>query len=93
MQLGGYKELPNDVSCGDILLLDDGRVQLEVLSVSATEVHTKVIIGGPLSNNKESTKKGEVSAAALSDKDKNDIKLAEIKVDYLAVSFPETERT
>lgn len=85
-----YKELPNDVSCGDILLLDDGRVQLEVLSVSATEVHTKVIIGGPLSNNKGINKKGGgLSAAALTDKDKNDIKLAaELKVDYLAVSFP-----
>ncbi|TFH93665.1 MULTISPECIES: pyruvate kinase [Vibrio] len=85
-----YKELPNDVSTGDVLLLDDGRVQLQVMAVSGTQVRTKVIIGGPLSNNKGINKKGGgLSAEALTEKDKNDIKLAaEIKVDYLAVSFP-----
>ncbi|KLN66325.1 MULTISPECIES: pyruvate kinase [Vibrio] len=85
-----YKELPNDVSTGDILLLDDGRVQLQVVAVTESQVRTKVTIGGPLSNNKGINKKGGgLSAEALTDKDKNDIKLAaEIKVDYLAVSFP-----
>jgi len=85
-----YKELPNDVSTGDILLLDDGRVQLQVVAVNESQVRTKVTIGGPLSNNKGINKKGGgLSAEALTDKDKNDIKLAaEIKVDYLAVSFP-----
>ncbi|MCG9725755.1 pyruvate kinase [Vibrio brasiliensis] len=85
-----YKELPNDVSTGDILLLDDGRVQLQVIGVSGTQVRTKVIIGGALSNNKGINKKGGgLSAEALTEKDKNDIKLAaEIDVDYLAVSFP-----
>ncbi|MDC5807231.1 pyruvate kinase [Vibrio europaeus] len=85
-----YKELPNDVSAGDILLLDDGRVQLQVMGVNESQVRTKVTIGGPLSNNKGINKKGGgLSAEALTEKDKNDIKLAaEIKVDYLAVSFP-----
>tara|TARA_Y100001956_G_C4116844_1_gene185313 strand:+ start:125 stop:1567 length:1443 start_codon:yes stop_codon:yes gene_type:complete len=85
-----YKALPQDVSAGDILLLDDGRVQLKVIGVTDTEVRTKVIIGGPLSNNKGINKKGGgLSADALTEKDKNDIKLAaEIRVDYLAVSFP-----
>ncbi|KJY83471.1 pyruvate kinase [Vibrio galatheae] len=85
-----YKALPNDVSTGDILLLDDGRVQLQVISVNDSQVRTKVIIGGPLSNNKGINKKGGgLSAEALTEKDKNDIKLAaEINVDYLAVSFP-----
>lgn len=85
-----YKELPNDVTTGDVLLLDDGRVQLQVTSVSDSKVHTKVIIGGPLSNNKGINKKGGgLSADALTEKDKVDIKLAaEINVDYLAVSFP-----
>lgn len=85
-----YKELPNDVSTGDILLLDDGRVQLQVIAVSGTQVRTKVIIGGPLSNNKGINKKGGgLSAEALTEKDKRDIKLAaELNVDYLAVSFP-----
>lgn len=85
-----YKELPKDVSTGDILLLDDGRVQLEVTSVDGLRVDTKVIVGGPLSNNKGINKKGGgLSAAALTPKDKADIlTAAEIGVDYLAVSFP-----
>ncbi|CCN36685.1 pyruvate kinase II [Vibrio nigripulchritudo SO65] len=85
-----YKELPRDVSNGDILLLDDGRVQLKVLSVENAKVHTSVLIGGDLSNNKGINKKGGgLSAEALTEKDKADIlTAAKIKVDYLAVSFP-----
>jgi pyruvate kinase len=85
-----YKELPQDVHTGDILLLDDGRVQLRVLSSSETSVFTEVTIGGPLSNNKGINRKGGgLSAAALTDKDKADIKTAAIiQTDFLAVSFP-----
>lgn len=85
-----YKELPNDVETGDILLLDDGRVQLKVTAVEGNKVHTVVTIGGPLSNNKGINKKGGgLSAEALTEKDKRDIiTAAEIKVDYLAISFP-----
>ena len=85
-----YKELPNDVSAGDVLLLDDGRVQLKITEVEGCRVHTEVTIGGPLSNNKGINKKGGgLSAEALTDKDKRDIiTAAQIQVDYLAVSFP-----
>jgi len=85
-----YKELPQDVCNGDVLLLDDGRVQLQVISVTGNKVHTEVTIGGVLSNNKGINKKGGgLSADALTDKDKQDIvTAAKIKVDYLAVSFP-----
>lgn len=85
-----YKELPNDVYSGDILLLDDGRVQLKVLSVEGTKIHTEVTVAGPLSNNKGINKKGGgLSADALTEKDKQDIlTAAKIKVDYLAISFP-----
>jgi len=85
-----YKELPQDVHSGDILLLDDGRVQLKVLSTTDTSVFTEVTIGGPLSNNKGINRQGGgLSAAALTDKDKEDIKLAaKIETDFLAVSFP-----
>jgi pyruvate kinase len=85
-----YKELPNDVENGDVLLLDDGRVQLKVVDVDNNKVHTEVVIGGPLSNNKGINKKGGgLSADALTEKDKQDIKYAaKIDVDYLAVSFP-----
>ncbi|MGX9417348.1 pyruvate kinase [Vibrio sp. RC27] len=85
-----YKELPEDVSSGDILLLDDGRVQLKVFKVEGSQIHTHVTIGGKLSNNKGINKKGGgLSAQALTEKDKEDIKLAaELNVEYLAVSFP-----
>lgn len=85
-----YKNLPNDVAIGDVLLLDDGRVQLQVESVDNNKVHTKVTVGGPLSNNKGINKQGGgLSAAALTDKDKRDIlTAAQIGVDYLAISFP-----
>lgn len=87
-----YKNLPNDVVPGDILLLDDGNVQLKVLSIDGMKVFTEVTVGGPLSNNKGINKLGGgLSAAALTDKDKEDIKLAaKIGVDYLAVSFPQS---
>ena len=85
-----YKELPQDVHAGDALLLDDGKIELEVLHVTDTEVHTRVIQGGPLSNNKGINRRGGgLTAPALTDKDREDIKLAaRLKVDYLAVSFP-----
>ncbi|EEW07092.1 Pyruvate Kinase [Vibrio mimicus VM603] len=85
-----YKKLPQDVHQDDILLLDDGRVQLQVMRVDANKIYTKVLVGGPLSNNKGINKKGgSLSADALTEKDKNDIRLAaEIQVEYLAVSFP-----
>ncbi|QLB20137.1 pyruvate kinase [Vespertiliibacter pulmonis] len=87
-----YKNLPNDVVTGDILLLDDGNVQLKVLSIDGAKVFTEVTVGGPLSNNKGINKLGGgLSAPALTDKDKEDIKLAaKIGVDYLAVSFPQS---
>ena len=87
-----YKGLPNDVVPGDILLLDDGRVQLKVLEVQGVKVFTEVTVGGPLSNNKGINKLGGgLSAEALTEKDKADIiTAAKINVDFLAVSFPRT---
>ncbi len=69
---------------GDILLLDDGRVQLKVLEVQGMKVFTEVTVGGPLSNNKGINKLGGgLSAEALTDKDKADIvTAAKIGVDY-----------
>ncbi|MGL1959492.1 MAG: pyruvate kinase [Colwellia sp.] len=85
-----YKKLVQDVNTGDILLLDDGRVQLKVLSKSDSSVFTEVTVGGPLSNNKGINRQGGgLTAPALTAKDKVDIKLAaKIGVDFLAVSFP-----
>ena len=85
-----YKKLVQDVNAGDILLLDDGRVQLKVLSTSDNSVFTTVTVGGPLSNNKGINRQGGgLTAPASTVKDKADIILAaKIKVDFLAVSFP-----
>jgi pyruvate kinase len=85
-----YKTLPQEVGSGDVLLLDDGRVQLQVSEVSGDRVITKVTVGGKLSNNKGINRQGGgLAAAALTDKDKRDIvTAAEIGVDFLAVSFP-----
>lgn len=85
-----YKSLADDVAAGDLLLLDDGRLVLEVENVNASRVATKVVVGGKLSNNKGINKQGGgLSAAALTDKDRADLKAAvNMGVDYLAVSFP-----
>lgn len=87
-----YKALPQDLEPGDLLLLDDGRVQLQVETISGNRIITRVTIGGKLSNNKGINKHGGgLSAAALTDKDKSDIlTAAKIGVDYLAVSFPQS---
>ena len=87
-----YKELADDVAGGDRLLLDDGRVVLDVDRVDGSQIHTRVVVGGKLSNNKGINKQGGgLSAPALTDKDKEDLKTAiDIGVDYLAVSFPRT---
>lgn len=85
-----YTDLPHDVKPGDILLLDDGRIQLAVTKVEGNKVFTTVIVAGPLSNSKGINKQGGgLSAPALTAKDKQDIKYAaQLGVDYVAVSFP-----
>jgi len=73
-----------------MLLLDDGHIVLIVESVRDKRVHTRVKVGGELSNNKGINRVGGgLSAKVLTSKDKEDIKLAaQLGVDYLAVSFP-----
>lgn len=85
-----YPDLPRDCRPGDELLLDDGRVVLRVDKVVGESVHTTVVVGGPLSNNKGINRRGGgLSAPSLTDKDRADIRLAaELELDYLAVSFP-----
>jgi len=85
-----YKNLPNDVSRGSTLLLDDGRIVMWVEKVKDAEIICKVIQGGTLSNNKGINRQGGgLSADALTAKDKEDIKTAAaLQADYIAVSFP-----
>lgn len=85
-----YKALPQDCKTGDSLLLDDGRVVLNVDDIQGSRIMTTVTVGGPLSNNKGINRQGGgLSAPALTDKDRADIiTAADLDLDYLAVSFP-----
>ena len=85
-----YKELPRDVRPGDTLLLNDGLIKLTVELVKGEQVHTRVVLGGELSNNKGINKAGGgLTAPALTAKDMEDIKTAvSFQCEYLAVSFP-----
>ena len=85
-----YKELPRDVRPGDTLLLNDGLIKLSVERVLGEQVHTRVVVGGVLSNNKGINKAGGgLTAPALTAKDMDDIRTAvSFQCDYLAVSFP-----
>jgi len=87
-----YEQLIKDVKPGDILVLDDGRIEMEVETVDDTSISSHVLIGGPLSNNKGLNKRGGgLSAEALTEKDKQDIKTAaRLGADYVAVSFVRT---
>ena len=87
-----YPELPRDVHAGDTLLLNDGAVVLRVEKSAGTRIDTTVLIGGALSNRKGINKQGGgLSAAALTDKDREDIRHAvALDADFLAVSFPRT---
>ena len=87
-----YPELVDDVAAGDVLLLDDGRIVMDVAKVTHDEIHCTVRHDGELSNNKGINKQGGgLSAPALTAKDKEDIRTAAtLKVDYVAVSFPKS---
>ncbi|MCR2811925.1 pyruvate kinase [Microbacterium sp. zg.Y1090] len=84
-----FKGLPADVSPGDFLLIDDGKVRVEVTEVEGPVVTTKVIVGGPVSNNKGINLPGvAVSVPALSEKDEADLRWGlRAGADLIALSF------
>jgi len=84
-----YKDLHKDVSKGDIILLDDGLLELKVFSVSGTKINTEVKVGGPLTSHKGiNLPTATLSVPAITAKDKEDVKLAvSMGVDYVALSF------
>ena len=87
-----YPELVGDVGPRDVLLLDDGRIVMDVERVEHHRIHCRVRHGGELSNNKGINRQGGgLSAPALTQKDMEDIKTAAaLNVDYVAVSFPKS---
>ena len=84
-----FKGLPGDCHPGDPILIDDGKVRLEVTAVEGTEVHTKVIVGGPVSSHKGINLPGvAVSLPALTEKDQADLRWAiQTGADIIAMSF------
>ncbi len=84
-----YEGLPGDVAPGDRVLIDDGRVHLEVLAADATDVRTRVVVGGRISNHKGINLPGvAVSVPAMSEKDKDDLRWAlRQTADLVALSF------
>ena len=87
-----YAGLAADVSVGDRLLVDDGRVGLRVVAVDGPDVRLLVTEGGPVSNNKGLSLPGiGVNVPALSDKDEEDLRFAlGLRVDMVALSFVRT---
>ncbi|MTE18581.1 pyruvate kinase [Streptomyces sp. TRM43335] len=84
-----YEGLAEDVSPGEAILVDDGRVALEVTAVDGPRVRTKVVEGGMVSDHKGLNLPGvAVSVPALSDKDVDDLRWAlRTGVDVVALSF------
>src|SRR6187549_310240 len=84
-----FKGLTADVNPGDFLLIDDGKVRVEVVEKDDTVVTTKVIVGGPVSNNKGINLPGvAVNVPALSEKDEDDLRWGlRIGADLIALSF------
>ena len=84
-----YCPLHLDVSPGDRILLDDGRMELQVLGIEGDDVRCQVVVGGTLSDRKGMNLPGvALSTPSLTDKDRADLAFAaELGVDYLAISF------
>src|SRR5699024_65750 len=84
-----HSGLAGDVTAGDSILIDDGKITLAVESVDDTDVRCRVVYGGPLSDNKGINLPGAaVSAPALTEKDEVDLRWAlRLRADYIALSF------
>ncbi|GLW97379.1 pyruvate kinase [Microtetraspora sp. NBRC 16547] len=89
-----YAGLPGDVKPGDTILVDDGRLHLEVTDVDGPRVTTRVVIGGMISDNKGLNLPGvAVSAPALTEKDETDLRWAlRTGFDMIALSFVRSPR-
>ncbi len=84
-----YPELASELEPGNVVLLADGAVELEVVEVKGKEIRCKVVVGGELSNHKGlNLKSGYLKASAITNKDKKDLEFGiELGVDFVALSF------
>lgn len=84
-----YQNLPNDVKKGDVILIDDGKIELKVTDIKGIEVVTEVIYGGSLKSRKGiNLPFSKVSAPSLTEKDIEDLSLGlKNNIDWIALSF------
>ena len=84
-----YKPLPSDVKMDDIILIDDGKIEVKVTGFGEHQVETKVIHGGPLRPRKGiNLPYTEVSAPSLTEKDREDLEFGlKNNVEWIALSF------
>lgn len=84
-----YQGLPGDLAPGQRVLVDDGRVVLEVVEVAGPQVRTRVVVGGPVGDHKGLNVPGAaLTVPALTPKDEEDLRFAiEVRADLVALSF------
>lgn len=84
-----YSKFPYEVKKGDIILINDGTIELEVLETKEKEVVTKVVRGGTITHHRGVNLPGvDLSISPVTEKDKKFIQLAiEENIDYIALSF------
>ena len=89
-----FPQLAQDVTAGDTLLVDDGKIRLKVLDTDGVRVRTEVVVGGMVSNNKGINLPGvDISAPAMSEKDEADLRWAlRLGADLIALSFVRSPR-
>ncbi|MGD8415106.1 MAG: pyruvate kinase, partial [Candidatus Latescibacterota bacterium] len=89
-----HPRLSEDVEMGGRILLDDGRIELEVLEIKDQEVVTKVIVGGPIWSNKGvNLPNMQSNSSSLTEKDERDLEFGlKMEVDLVALSFVRTEK-
>lgn len=87
-----YEHLPEAVRSGDRILIDDGLLELKVLSVQGSEIETQVVTGGVLFSNKGlNLPRAALSIPAITEKDREDLKFAlDEQADWVALSFVRT---
>ena len=87
-----YRELPRDVKRGDLILIDDGLIELKVMSVKGAVIECEVVNGGTVSNNKGVNVPGvTIRLPFVSDRDRSDIIFGiEQDFDFIAASFVRT---
>ena len=84
-----YKELPQDVSIGSTILIDDGLIGLTVVDIQGTEIKCQIVNDGPIKSKKGVNVPGvAISMPGITEKDANDIRFGiEVGVDFIAASF------